>query len=110
MENKTFDQWAIVEIMGHQRYAGRVTEQSVGGCNFVRVDVPGVKDMQPFTKLFGQSSIYCITPVDEETARAAVGQFRQQPLDEWSARRMLGIEAMNHSIDFDDAEEEGEPY
>lgn len=110
MENKTFDQWAIVEIMGHQRYAGRVREQSVGGCNFVRVDVPGSDAMQSFTKLFGQSSIYCITPVDEETARAAAGQFRQQPLDEWSARRMLGIEAMNHSIDFDAGETEEDLY
>jgi len=100
METKSFDQWAIIEIMGHQRYAGRVTEQSVGGCNFVRVDVPPVNDKQPFTKLFGQSSIYCITPVDEETARAAAGEFRQQPLDEWSARRMLGVEGMNKALPF----------
>jgi len=106
MEKQSFDQWAIVEIMGHQRFAGRVTEQAVGGCNFVRVDVPAANDMQPFTKLFGQSSIYCITPVDEETARAAAGQFRQQPLDEWSARRMLGIEGMNRSIEFAESEDD----
>ena len=108
MEKNTFDQWAIVEIMGHQRFAGRVTEQSVGGCNFVRVDIPAIDDKQAFTKLFGQASIYCITPVDEETAKAAAGQFNQQPVEEWSARRMLGIEATNRSLSFDE-EDDGIP-
>jgi hypothetical protein len=27
-ENQPFDCWAVVEVMGHSRYAGRVTEQS----------------------------------------------------------------------------------
>lgn len=102
MENKKFDQWAIVEIMGHQRYAGRVTEQAVGGTSFVRVDVPGTSEREPFTKLFGSSAIYAITVVDEETAKAAVGEFRQQPLDEWSARRMLGIDGMQQQIEYSD--------
>lgn len=35
-----FDQWGIVELMGHQRVAGHITEQQVGGTNFVRVDIP----------------------------------------------------------------------
>jgi hypothetical protein len=36
------EQWAIVEIFGHQRIAGRLTEQTIGGCSFVRVDVPAL--------------------------------------------------------------------
>lgn len=91
MKSEPFDQWAIVEIMGHQRFAGRVTEQAVGGTNFVRVDVPEVGECQPFTKLFGSAAIYAITPVDEETARGAAGQLRQRPMDEFSARKMLGL-------------------
>lgn len=89
-EEKTpFDQWAIVEIMGHQRYAGRVTEQTIGGTSFVRVDVPANDERQPFTKLFGSGAIYALTIVDEETARAASASQRQTPMDEWSARSML---------------------
>lgn len=38
-----FDQWAIVDVMGHQRYAGRVTEETLAGAGFIRVDVPEVK-------------------------------------------------------------------
>lgn len=78
-----FEEWAILEIMGHQTYAGRVTEQTVGGASFVRVDVPAVDQLQPFTKLFGASSIYCITPVTEAVARARAATLKQQPLDIW---------------------------
>ena len=78
-----FEEWAILEIMGHQTYAGRVTEQTVGGASFVRVDVPAVGDLQPFSKLFGASSIYCITPVTEAVALARAATLKQQPLDIW---------------------------
>lgn len=80
MENKAFDQWAILEIMGHQTYAGRVSEQTIGGASFVRIDVPAVDKLQPFSKLFGASSIYCITPVTEEVAIARAKTLGQQPL------------------------------
>lgn len=103
--SEKFDQFAIVEVMGHQSYAGRVTEETVGGSSFVRVDVPAVGDKQAFSKLFGASSIYCITPVDEETARAAAGSFNKQPLDEWSARRMLNLPDPQREIGYEnDAE------
>lgn len=82
-ESKGFNEWAILEIMGHNTYAGRVSEQTVGGASFVRVDVPAVESLQPFTKLFGASSIYCITPVTEEVARARAATLRQQPLTVW---------------------------
>lgn len=80
LETKGFDQWAILEIMGHNRYAGRVSEQTVGGAAFVRVDVPAVDGLQPFTKLFGAGSIYCITPVTEEVATALAKSIKAQPM------------------------------
>jgi len=30
-----FERWCILEIMGHQRYAGLVCEQSIGGADEV---------------------------------------------------------------------------
>jgi hypothetical protein len=80
MAESTFDSWAIVEIMGHQRYAGRVTEETIGGCSFVRVDVPEVDGRPAFSKLFGQASIFCITPVAEEVARKSAGAFKTSPV------------------------------
>ena len=90
-----FDCWAIVEVMGHAKFAGRVTEQSIGGCNFVRIDVPeipaetegcGVErrtlrtGSPAFTKLLGQSSIFSITPVSETVARQVAAGIRAAPV------------------------------
>lgn len=104
--SEKFEQWAIVEVMGYQRLAGKVTEQAVGGTSFVRVDVPEVGCCQPFTKLLGSGAIYAITITDEETAKAAAGHLLQRPMDEWSARRMLGIAHIEH----DEVESDDMPY
>ena len=95
MSEQQFEQWAIVEIFGHQRIAGRVTEQTIGGCAFVRVDVPACDEVsggpatQAFTKLYGQGAIYAITFVDEAAARMTARQLRVQPVDTWQLRRAL---------------------
>jgi hypothetical protein len=39
MEQK-FELNAVVELFGHQRIAGKVTEQSIGVATFIRIDVP----------------------------------------------------------------------
>jgi len=89
-----FDQWAIVELFGHQRIAGRVTEQAIGGQTFVRVDVPEqerpqIGTLPAYTRLFGPGAIYCINPVDEATARAAVGQCFAEPVSAFQAGKLL---------------------
>ena len=83
-EPEPFDSWALVEVMGHRSFAGRVTEQVVAGKGFVRVDVPAVGDRLPFTKLLGAASIYAITPVSEEVARQLAAQHREKPVEVYS--------------------------
>ena len=89
-----FEAWAIVEIMGHDRYAGRVSEQTIGGTSFVRVDVPEVDDIAGFTKLFGSSAIFSLTIVTKEAALAAVKQFRPRPVQiyGYSPQRQLPLD------------------
>lgn len=72
------DTWGIVEVMGHKKFAGHITEHVIGGAALIRVDVPAVEsnalpvdNAAAFCKLIGVGSIYCITPTDEETARKA---------------------------------------
>lgn len=79
-EQKPFDEWAIVEIMGHQKYAGKVSEHVIGGASLLRIDVPAVNQQKPFTKLFGIGSVYAITPTTEEIAIACATKLRQAPL------------------------------
>jgi hypothetical protein len=78
--SEKFEQWCILEIMGHQTYAGMVSEQCIGGASFVRIDVPESDGIPGFSKCFGAASIYCITPVTEEVARLRAKTLRQAPL------------------------------
>jgi hypothetical protein len=38
-----FDQWCIVELFGHTKIAGKVSEAQIGGQSFIRVDVPQIE-------------------------------------------------------------------
>ena len=79
-ELQRFDCWCVVDVMGHNRYAGRVTEQQIGGASFIRVDVPELPDRAAFTKLLSPGSIFCITPTTEQVARHAAARFRAEAL------------------------------
>lgn len=96
-----FDQWAIVDVMGHQRYVGRVSEQVVAGQGFVRVDVPGTDTTAPWTKLIGTSSIYAITPVSEEIA-TAMAKRQAAPVQPFELTPRLTSQASMYDDDRDD--------
>ena len=72
--------WAVVEIFGHQTYVGQVQQHAIGGCAFVRVDVPATGDQPAYTKIFGNGAIYSITPVAEDLARELVERYRPSPI------------------------------
>ena len=92
-----FQQWAVVDVMGHQRYIGHVTEQVIAGKGFVRVDIPSVGDQPAFTKLIGTGSIYSISPVSEQVARAMCEQRRQTPIESYDLPRLSA--GTMHNVD-----------
>lgn len=77
------DTWAIVELFGHKKLAGKVSEHTIGAAALVRVDVPETDQngvfTKPYTKLVGTGSIYCITPCTEDVARRAA-----QHIERWN--------------------------
>lgn len=79
-EQNTFSNYCIVELFGHQKIAGLVTEQVIAGQGFIRVDVPETKRHPAFTRMFGSGAIYSITPVSEEIARAAAESIYIEPV------------------------------
>lgn len=88
--------WVIMEIFGHQRIAGYMTEQVIGGQGFIRVDVPeitadahGGEAVQAHTKFYGPGAVYAINPVDESIARLAAVQIRHAPVSEYGLRGVL---------------------
>lgn len=105
-ETSKFETWAIVELFGHQRVAGRVSEQTIGGCAFIRVDVPKIEAVEPFTKFYTQGAIYCMTPTDEATAIAAARSFCSRPISPFVIPESRRIERRDENVDYDEAEED----
>lgn len=94
------DVWGIVETFGHQRIAGRLSDHSIGGTTFLRVDVPpllagidayGTQTVavDGHTKLYGGAAIYAISFVDETAARVAAAEIRHVPIQTYSVEQAL---------------------
>lgn len=82
-----FVAWALVELFGHTRMVGKVSEATIGGCNFVRVDVPEHNDRPGFTRFLGNGAIYGITVMTEESARALMDRIHiDRPIAEFDIR------------------------
>jgi hypothetical protein len=79
-EKKTFDEWALVELFGHARIVGRVTEATIGGGAFIRVDVPNGQGAIAFTRFFGPNAIYSISPITEQTAMGMAANIGAEPV------------------------------
>lgn len=105
-----FETWAIVEIFGHTRLAGCVTETQIAGKGFVRVDVPDTDELPGFTRFYGPDAIYSITPCDETVARAAVLQLRQRPITVYIPPGMLLPEGEAEENDDPGPPEDGQAH
>ncbi len=88
MEEK-FELQAIVELFGHNKIAGKVSEQSIGGSTFVRVDVPNTTDQPSFTRFLHPNAIYAINPVSAEVALAMAERIRSKPIEIWDAEEVI---------------------
>lgn len=107
-EQASFEGWAVIDVMGHQRYVGYVTTEAYGQAVLFRIDVPELEERERvtkrpgyagddgrylpagttvkegavpgYTKLIGSGSIYAITPCTKEAALAAVEEIQKRPL------------------------------
>lgn len=105
-----FEQWGIVELMGHQRTAGRLSEETIGGANMLRVDVPDGETFR--TAYYGPSAIYALHVTDEKVARAAASTMGRRPpyayIVDAGLQQLAGPAAP--PIDDDDRESHAEDY
>ncbi|WP_428419239.1 hypothetical protein [Methylibium sp.] len=119
-------QWAIVELFGHGRIAGAISEQSFGGAAFVKIDVPEVvmrdrvwrngeyvddgevtKIIPAHTRSLGAKAIYAINWCDKLAATAAAGQIRDEPIRPYSLKAAIdsmGSGARQELLDLDRGE------
>lgn len=108
---KPFEQWAILEIFGHTRLAGLVTEAEIGGCSFLRVDVPAVEPYQAFTRFYGNGAIYSMTIVDKEVAYEALKVLRPKPITNFALPRLAApvYDQRSFGDNDDDADDDDGP-
>lgn len=82
-EAKTFEGWAVVELLGRVRVGGMVTEQTIAGVVLLRVDVPAAEHHPAFTRYYHPNALYSLCPTDEATARQVAKTNRHPPLEPW---------------------------
>jgi len=133
VKQAVFDGWAIVDVLGHQRYVGYVTTEAYGQAVLFRVDVPALEardrtTKQPgyitghgyvpagtvvqegavdgYTKLIGSGSIYALTPCTKDAALKALEEMQPRQL----MRVTIPPGAQLPPVDFDDIDDgdEGE--
>ena len=83
MSEKAFEEWAILELMGHRRLAGLVKEQTIGSASFIRIDVFTAGDKAIATQFYNPSAVYCMTPTTEDLARRIAEKERPEPVTKW---------------------------
>jgi hypothetical protein len=89
MQDQKFEQWCLVELFGHSRIAGLVTESTIGGATFIRVDVPETTTQPKFTRLLNPSAIYAINPIDKDTAVHLANNLYKKPIDSWDIKQVV---------------------
>lgn len=98
------DEWAIVELFGHIRTAGRVSEVERFGVKLMRLDIPGDDGDFVATQLIGGAALYRVTPTTEDTARRVAALGRPAPVKAWQ------LSAVPHRDEPDDEEVDSEGF
>ena len=89
-EPKTkFESWALVELFGHAQLAGLVTEQTIAGTAFIRIDVPKTSKIPAFTKYHLPSAVYGLTPVDEDYATRMAERIAAKPINDYKHNEVI---------------------
>lgn len=72
--------WAYVEIMGHSKVAGRISERKVGINVMLQIDVPKPDEGFSHSVIYSPSSIFSIQPTTEEWCRKWVKARIEYPV------------------------------
>jgi hypothetical protein len=78
-------EWGILELLGHRRLGGRVTEVEKFGTKMARIDIPDTStgaapDAVVATQFYGPSAIYGFHPCTEQVARAEAQYNQPRPI------------------------------
>ncbi len=113
-KEEKFEQWGVLELMGHVRMAGRITEETRFGTVLGRIDIPQSENGF-VTQYFGGGSVYRFTPTTEEIARAVAVRNQPEPVYSWEIKALQPPDesprARPVAPDYEDADiEDDDPF
>lgn len=84
--------WMLVELLGHNRIAGFVTEEEKWGQVLMRIDIPthydfDKKELVFTTQFYGTHALYCATPILESDAIELAKQLRPKPFGKFDLHK-----------------------
>lgn len=82
-EEKGFEGWVLLELFGHRKLAGYLTEVEVAGAGMLRLDIPDTNEGIYATQYYNPSAVYGMTPTTEETARRLGAVKFAPPVERW---------------------------
>ena len=119
MTELAYQGFALLELMGHRQRIGRVSEVEMYGGKLLRIDVivPGSFSATPMaqtdtpdthfvTEFYNAGSIYGLTPLEEEVARAmAARNYDTRPVrptgwrpEQIGSSRPTNLESLDHDF------------
>lgn len=82
-QTPTFDEWCVIELLGHRRLTGRVREVQLAGAGFLRIDIPATGKHGAQTQFVAPGSVYALHPTTEAIATALATHCRYEPASRW---------------------------
>lgn len=94
----------VLELMGHRRLFGYLSEVEVAGSSFLRIDMPTNSDGEQVTQLYSPSAVYAITPTSDEIVQSMAPANSPKPV----CRFELPLEEKTSDPDSEEFVEDGE--
>jgi hypothetical protein len=106
VEKEKLESYAVIEMMGHRKIVGKISESDIGGSALLKVSVLGKNAEPDRTEYIGIGSIYCLTIVTEEAAKAVAVTNAPEPTWAWGIKPQPVLTSGEyHEGEFEDLED-----
>lgn len=78
-----FEEWALLELMGHRKLAGKVIEETIANHSFIRIDIYSSNEKIELTQYYNATAIYSMTPISKDAAIAFSKRNIPVPITQW---------------------------
>lgn len=105
VEKEKLEQYAVIEMMGHRKIVGKITESDIAAGVLLKVTVLSKDGKPDRTEYIGLASIYCLTIVTEEVALAVAASNSPEPTWAWNIPQRPALTEGDYreaEFDFDD--------